>query len=160
MREATLCFLVRGNPPRDVLLGFKKAGFGAGKYNGFGGKVETGESVEHAAVRELAEETGIVVSEGALERAAELTFFFPARPEWDQRVHVFLIRNWSGEAVEGQEMRPEWFTVDQIPFNQMWQDDSHWLPRILASRPTEARFVFGADNETIVEMAMTDLTDA
>lgn len=37
-----------------VLLGMKKRGFGMGKYNGFGGKVEPGESIEAAAlVRQL-----------------------------------------------------------------------------------------------------------
>lgn len=35
----------------EILLGFKKRGFGVGKWNGFGGKVETGESITDAAVR-------------------------------------------------------------------------------------------------------------
>lgn len=37
--------------PGRVLLGMKKRGFGAGKWNGFGGKVQTGESIEQAARR-------------------------------------------------------------------------------------------------------------
>ncbi len=153
-------FLIRGNPPREILLGFKKRGFGAGKYNGFGGKVEAEETIKHAALREFAEETGILLEDEALQYAAKLTFCFPARPEWNQRVHVFLVRDWSGEAVEGEEMRPEWFAVDQIPFNQMWQDDAYWLPRVLANRRTDAYVVFGDNNETIVEITMTDLADA
>lgn len=32
-----------------VLLGMKKRGFGAGKWNGFGGKVQPGETIEEAA---------------------------------------------------------------------------------------------------------------
>ena len=36
-----------------LLLGLKKTGFGAGYYNGFGGKVEPGESIEEAAYREV-----------------------------------------------------------------------------------------------------------
>lgn len=36
-----------------VLLGYKKRGFGVGKYNGFGGKVEPGELPRDAAIREL-----------------------------------------------------------------------------------------------------------
>jgi len=36
---------------RAILLGYKKRGFGAGKWNGFGGKVEIGETVEDAAKR-------------------------------------------------------------------------------------------------------------
>ena len=42
MKEATLCYVIRGNPASEVLLGYKKEGFGLGKYVGFGGKVEAG----------------------------------------------------------------------------------------------------------------------
>ncbi len=35
----------------EVLLGYKKRGFGVHKWNGFGGKVNASESIEEAAVR-------------------------------------------------------------------------------------------------------------
>lgn len=35
----------------DILLGWKKRGFGQGKWNGFGGKVEPGETIIQGAVR-------------------------------------------------------------------------------------------------------------
>jgi len=44
----TLAFVRRQG---EILLGYKKRGFGAGKWNGFGGKVETGETIEAAAKR-------------------------------------------------------------------------------------------------------------
>jgi len=40
-----------------ILLGMKKRGFGQGRWNGFGGKVEKGESVAEGAARELLEES-------------------------------------------------------------------------------------------------------
>jgi len=42
---------------KKILLGMKKRGFGLGKWNGFGGKVEKGEDVFGAAERELFEES-------------------------------------------------------------------------------------------------------
>ena len=42
MRDTTLCFPV--NTAGDILLGRKKRGFGVTKWNGFGGKIETGET--------------------------------------------------------------------------------------------------------------------
>lgn len=149
MREATVCVLVWGNPPEQILLGLKKAGFAAGKYNGIGGKVEAGETVTTAAVRELEEETGIKAAEEDLQAMGHLTFLFPARPAWNQAVHVFLLRKWIGDPQESREMAPAWFRVDAIPFERMWQDNAHWLPRILAGERLRARYTYGHDNETI-----------
>jgi 8-oxo-dGTP diphosphatase len=149
MKASTTCLLVRGEPPTEVLLGFKKAGFGAGKYAGIGGKLHPHESPSCAAARELEEETGIRVAERDLQPVGVVEFCFPARPAWSQTVHVFLARVWDGEAVESDEMVPAWFPVNAIPFARMWQDSAYWLPRILHGERVRARFVFAEDNETV-----------
>ncbi len=156
MRDATLVLLVRGNPPCEILLGLKKAGFAVGKWNGFGGKIEPGESPQGAAVRELYEEASIAVDRLDLAPAAYLDFCFPARPEWDQTVHVFIARRWQGEPVESAEMQPQWFAVSELPTAQMWQDDRHWLPLVLAGQRVKAKFVFAADNESIANFVIED----
>lgn len=156
MRDATLVFLIKGEPPSEILLGLKKAGFAQGKLNGFGGKVENRETIERAAVRELKEETGVQVSEQDLQRMAHLTFVFPAKSEWDQVVHVFLARQWEGEPAESAEMRPAWYRVSEIPFESMWQDDPHWLPLILRGKRIRARFTFQADNETVDQVEIKE----
>lgn len=51
MLSSKLLTLVLVVQPGRVLLGMKKRGFGAGKWNGFGGKVQPGESIEDAARR-------------------------------------------------------------------------------------------------------------
>ena len=60
----TLMFLINEG---KILLGMKKRGFGAGKYNGFGGKVEAGETIAQAAVRETIEECGLKPLDAALQ---------------------------------------------------------------------------------------------
>lgn len=156
LTEATLCILVCEQPAKQVLLGLKKAGFGAGKYGGFGGKIEEGESVETAALRELEEETGLRVLPERLSYVARLEFLFPARPNWNHHVHVFLVTSWLGEPQETREMSPEWFSVDDLPFEAMWKDGRHWLPRILAGDRIWGRFTFRADNEAIETMQVRD----
>lgn len=52
----TLLFLRRGD---ELLLAMKKRGFGKGKWNGVGGKLEAGETLEQALIRETVEETGV-----------------------------------------------------------------------------------------------------
>jgi len=147
IKQATLCFLVQKG---RILLGMKKRGFGAGKWNGFGGKVNEDEKIEETAIRELQEECGIKTS--SVEKMAELTFLFPYKKEWNQTVHVFLVKEWEGEPLETEEMKPRWFRTDSLPFENMWQDDPHWLPHILKGKKVKARFVFGKDNESIDDM--------
>ena len=62
----TLVFVLdqEGHTPQRMLLGMKKRGFGMGKWNGFGGKVEPDETVEAAARRELEEEAGLAFPQG------------------------------------------------------------------------------------------------
>jgi 8-oxo-dGTP pyrophosphatase MutT (NUDIX family) len=132
------------------MLGMKKRGFGKGKWNGLGGKVKEGETIEEAAIREFEEECGVRVK--SAEKMAELDFYFQSsRKEWNQRVHVFLAKGWDGDPVETEEMRPDWFLPDELPFHSMWQDDPHWLPLVLEGKKVKARFVFGEDNESIIE---------
>ena len=52
MKQATLCPLIKDD---QILLAMKKRGFGVGKWNGVGGKVEKGEEIIDAAIREIKE---------------------------------------------------------------------------------------------------------
>jgi len=140
-----LCFIRRlsasagGQADDEILLGFKKRGFGAGRWNGFGGKVKDGETVEEAARREVKEEAGVIISE--IKKLAVNYFFFPSDP-LPLEVHVFLSPSFSGVPVETEEMAPRWFKIDEIPFDKMWDDDKHWLPELLAGKKMENFFWF------------------
>lgn len=147
----TICLLVKGDPISELLLADKKIGFGAGKVVGVGGTVEADETIWQAAVRELQEEIGVQVKEQDLQRAAKITFRFPAKPEWDRIVYVYLARKWRGEIIESNEVVPRWFPVENIPYDQMWADGAVWLPAVLASGKIIARFTFNEDNETLAE---------
>ena len=135
---ATLCFVVRDG---EILLIRKKRGIGAGKINGPGGRVEPGESVLACAVREVEEELGVTPT--GLVAMGEQRFQFV--DGYAIHVHVYLARDCSGEAYETDEAVPLWTRLDQIPYDEMWEDDIIWLPRLLEGIVCSGRYVFDDD---------------
>ncbi|RHY63800.1 hypothetical protein DYB30_013281, partial [Aphanomyces astaci] len=83
VKQYTLAFLLRDHQgEKQVLLGMKKRGFGEGKWNGFGGKVEvTDKTIEDAAAREMTEEACVDVNGKDMERVGTLVFTFTDKPE-------------------------------------------------------------------------------
>jgi 8-oxo-dGTP diphosphatase len=157
-QQMTVCFLQR-RAQSVVLLGLKKVGFGSGKYAGIGGKVEPGEAVTAAAVREVQEEIGVTVAEVCTQLVGRVTFLFPVRSEWNQEVYIFLVRQWQGEPRESDEMKPAWFEPDRLPYDAMWQDARHWIPLILEGNRIEATISFRDDNETVAEVSIRPLSE-
>jgi 8-oxo-dGTP diphosphatase len=158
LTRTCLCLLTRvvdGEP--QVLLGYKKTGLGTGKIVALGGHLEERETAAQAAAREVKEESGIAVAADSLGAAAHITFLFPTRPAWDMTVEVFLAGAWSGEPAETDEIRPEWFPVAALPFDRMWDDGKHWLPRVLAGERLRATFSYAPDRETVAESAIAPL---
>ncbi len=147
----TLCII---HTDTHILLGMKKRGFGMGRWNGFGGKVQEGETVEMATVREVQEEAGVLLVD--LEERGILSFEFENNPGEILEVHVFSASEFEGEPAESEEMRPQWFLKGEIPFSQMWPDDVHWLPKVLDGKNVEGRFYF-RDNDTLVRHELVEM---
>lgn len=135
MKEATLVFIFKDN---QILLAMKKRGFGEGHWNGTGGKIEVDESPVQAAIRETQEEIGVTSLLG--EQAGKITFRF--MDGFELLVHVWRTDTYSGEPKESEEMRPLWFPLDAIPYDQMWDDDKYWLPLLIEGKKFEAEFWF------------------
>lgn len=146
MKTANVCFLLKDD---KVLLAMKKRGFGVGKWNGVGGKIADEESVEESMVREAKEEIGVEIDPRDLEKIAINKFLFPEKKGWGLLVHCFIARRWKGEPQESEEMRPQWFALDKIPYEQMWSDDKFWLPRALGGEKLKAEFYFKGAGESV-----------
>jgi ADP-ribose pyrophosphatase YjhB (NUDIX family) len=158
-RTTTICFLLKAATGEaangEILLAMKKRGFGVGKWNGCGGKVEAGESIAAAAARELSEEVQVTVAENDLGKVGELTFHLPQG--LTVHSHVFAAERWTGTPAETEEMAPRWFRFTEIPYRAMWADDELWLPRVIAGGKVSGEFWFGDDGETLTRHELRDL---
>jgi 8-oxo-dGTP diphosphatase len=135
---ATLVFVVQDG---KILLIDKKTGFGKGKVNGPGGKLEKGESPEACAVRECQEELRITVSN--LRFCGQHRFQFV--DGYSLLVWVYSSEEFEGIPTETIEARPLWVPLDEIPYERMWEDDHLWLPMLLAGQRFQGRWLFDGD---------------
>jgi mutator protein MutT len=140
----------------QVLLGMKKRGFGQGRWNGFGGKVHSGETIEESLVREGQEEMGITATD--FTEVGLLKFTFNQRAGILE-VHIFLVTGYTGVPHETEEMRPQWFNQTNIPYQDMWSDDPFWLPHVLFGKKVVGKFHFDqpADNNQAANILAYEL---
>lgn len=152
MKRLTLCLIQQDG---RLLLGLKKRGFGAGKWNGLGGKIEPGETIAQAAAREVAEEARLTLM--AADQRGILTFEFIDDPV-PLEVHVFAVTDFMGEPKETEEMKPQWFDIRSLPYDHMWADDRYWLPKFLAGEKFRGHFIF-QDEETLLAHDLSLVSD-
>ena len=139
--EMTLCFLMKDN---KILLANKKRGFGKGKYNGVGGKLEPGETKEQAMIRECQEEINAIPTEYKNVGTLEFDEYYKGEKEYNT-LHLYIVTKWNGDIKESDEMKPTWFDINNIPFDNMFQDDKYWLPLILEGKQIQAHFKLDED---------------
>lgn len=145
-KVCTLVFLRKND---EILLAMKKRGFGTGHWNGAGGKIELGETVEQAMIRETQEE--IEVTPTKYEKVAEHNFLMDVNTQnpYHIYVHAFIAHEWEGEPSETEEMAPKWFNIDEIPYDSMWEDDPIWLPLVLEGKKVIGKYTFNSNNKMI-----------
>ncbi len=91
MKQGTWTALMRDG---EILLAMKKRGFGVGKWNGAGGKVTDGETVEAAAIREFQEEIGVMIAPEDLDACGLIHFRSTHNPglNWDVQEFEHFVR--------------------------------------------------------------------
>lgn len=141
---ATLCYLTQND---KILLGRKKRGGAKGILNGFGGKVEyRDKSILESVKREFKEETDVDLKDVDLN---SVIFIHKEgnedQPEQTSFIYVFLVKNWSGEPSESEEMTIEWHDRLSIPLNEMWDGDKNWFNTAVSERKSLIHLYFPAN---------------
>jgi ADP-ribose pyrophosphatase YjhB (NUDIX family) len=154
--ERSLCFLIKND---TICLSKKLQRLGSGKYNGYGGGLEETESPEQAAIRELKEESTVDAYIKDLEKRAVINFYFPHESHNNQRVHVYFLKEWDGTPDKTEEMdKPIWFSMNNLPYNQMWASDEEWLHYLIEGKKIKAEFVWTKDRQ--VARRQIDIVDS
>ncbi|HWA64574.1 MAG TPA: NUDIX domain-containing protein [Candidatus Paceibacterota bacterium] len=151
LRQAVIVFPVRDE---RVLLARKTQKIGANRWNGFGGGIEDGETARTTAIRETREECGLWLVRTKLQKVALIDFhnITAAGEKFTCRCHVFRASRWAGRIQPSPEMiRPTWFSISQLPLNEMMAADRHWVPIILAGQTIWAEFFYGPRQEFLRE---------
>lgn len=153
-KKWTICFLIKkGKRPQQICLAMKKRGWGAGFWNGVGGKIKGAEELETAVRREAEEEINVKIQH--LEQVAEIDFI---DPNITGKCYVFLCEKWDGDPRESDEMKPQWFPANQMPFDNMWSADKLWLPRVLEGKKIRASFIYKTlESDEITDYDITEI---
>jgi len=148
-QRATLLFVIHNG---KMLLIHKKRGLGAGKINAPGGRIEPGETPRQAAIRETKEE--ICVEPLDVEFCGELSFQF--RDGLSLYCNVFKASTYHGSPCETHEAKPLWVSLDQIPYEKMWQDDRYWMPLMLKGQLFRGFFIF--ENSQMIDYRLDTIS--
>jgi 8-oxo-dGTP pyrophosphatase MutT (NUDIX family) len=142
--HATLCFIKNND---KILLQKKAKGlYGEFKYNAPGGKLEYDELPETGVIREVAEETGLTVSD--LVKHGEVSYYENGVLAWI--VHVFSTIDFLGDlTLDHREGILEWIDIDKIPYDKMWANDKDWISLLLEGKKFAVEFYFDENNKLI-----------
>jgi 8-oxo-dGTP diphosphatase len=138
---------------RGCLLLMKKAPgrLGEGKWKALSGKLLPCETPIEGAMREAFEESGIRVTH--LEPRGKLCCFFEGRREkWI--IHLYASHSFEGEPRSSDEGFVRWFSLDELPYDEMWEDDKHWLPHVIDGKKVVGTFYFNADGSKLLDFSI------
>lgn len=147
--RAVLCFI---HTTDKLMLIHKKTGLGKGKVNAPGGRIEPMETPEQAAIRETQEEIGLTPQK--LKYMGELHFIF--LDGYSLHGTVFFSNQYTGTPIETPEATPFWCPINKIPYENMWADDSLWLPVALSGKQFKGYFIFDDDKMLSHKMSLIE----
>lgn len=137
MKLATLCY-IRRDEKTLMLCSAKENHFKKNIWNGLGGKFEKNETPEECVVREVFEESGLVIKNPKL--SGFITF--PDQDGEDWYVFVFTVHEFEGITTESHEGKLEWVEDNKLMDLNVSEGDKIFMPWIYENKFFSAKFVY------------------
>ena len=138
-----------------ILLAFHKQGDMQGCYTGFLDELLEGETPESGAVRITTEQCGLIVELAELRAVFRFTGEdYPGADEYE-----YYTSSYRGTPREGVQVRPQWFELDQIPYELMPADDALWYPPFLAGKLQRGSFHFGPGMKELLRHQFSEVDE-
>ncbi len=139
MKLATLCYVMHNDKTLMLYRNKKENDYHEGKWNGLGGKLENGETPEECAIREVYEESGLIIKNPVMKGI--ITFpLFDGKDDW--YVFIFVIKEFEGKLIDSPEGELRWISnTDLIKLN-LWDGDKIFIPWLFDDKCFSAKFVY------------------
>ncbi len=137
MKLATLCYIRKNDSTLMLHRVKKKNDYHEGKWNGLGGKFELGETPEECAIREIEEESGLIVKK--LKLKGFITFpMFDEKDDW--YVFVFVVDKFEGKLIDSPEGNLKWIPDKELLDINLWDGDKYFIPWLDSDKFFSAKF--------------------
>ena len=152
MKMTTLCYIEQEGKYLMLHRVKKHHDINAGKWIGVGGHVENGETPEECLLREVKEETGLVLT--AYRLRGLVTFLSDAcEPEL---MCVFTADAFDGEVIECDEGELAWVEKSEVLARPTWEGDRVFLERLLSGDERFFSIKLRYEGDKLVEKKITD----
>lgn len=130
MKQTTLCYLERGGQYLMLHRVKKENDASHDKWIGVGGKCEADESPDECMLREVREETGLMVT--AWRYRGIVTFISDVWP--CEYMHLFTADKWTGDETDCDEGDLQWVDKERLFDLTLWPGDRIFLRLIMDHR--------------------------
>lgn len=140
MKKTTLCYLEKDDSYLMLYRNKKEKDINKNKWIGVGGHVEKGESIEECLIREVFEETGLLLKQYKL--TGKILFHIDDITEFS---YVYTSSQFEGDLKECDEGELKWVKKSEIFTLPMWEADSIFLKMMLENKYFELTLVYKED---------------
>ncbi len=126
MDETVLIYLERDGSYLMLYRNKRENDLNQGKYVGIGGHLEKGETKEAALIREVREETGLILRD--FKYRGDLVFI---NDDYQEIMYLYTSDNFSGSLKECDEGELMWVKKDKLLSLNLWEGDRVFLPLLM-----------------------------